>query len=148
MNWKHASSLASIGAILTVACYSTYTGIYSIRKADHVESVDFTDLGAQIREATADLGFVRQPGISRNLVLLLKRRVAPPSGASDLDGSDARMTIAVDLENLSITLRDLSNPRETDFSRTVRRRIEERLGTHYGVSNISFERQIDMPFPN
>ena len=148
MNRSRSWNAAVFCSVLALACCSTYTGFYWIKKADYPESVDFSNLGAQVGLAIADLGFKRQPPIAPHLVWFLKERGKPESKASGLDGSDARMTVAVDLSELYIAIRDFSNPTETEFNKAVRRRIEERLKSRYSVSGLVFDRQLDMPFPN
>ena len=67
------------------------------------------------------------------------------SALRGLPGSDARITIAVRLDRPSITLRDHSNSKETEFVKVLKKRIEDYL-TQQGVVGASFERQSDFLF--
>lgn len=133
-----ASRLGSVVLILvigamTVSCYRTYTGIYWIR-GDRTLELEHVD--RQIYFAIRDLGFERKrPGVYWN------HPEEIPAGHPRLEGDQGFVSVAISGEPLTITLRDLSNRRETDFTREVKLRIERCLEIDYGLKDVEFKRQ-------
>jgi len=133
-----AKALASLALVVAVAglnlsCYRTYTGIYWIRDS---RSIDLHQIDQQIYEAIRDLGFVR---IERGYIE--KSAQVLPATRLRLEGDESMVTVAVSDDPLAITVRDLSNRRETEFTREVKRRIELCLREKYGLKDLKFERQ-------
>jgi hypothetical protein len=62
-----------------------------------------------------------------------------------LSGSEVHITIAIRLDRPSITLRDHSNSKETEFVKELKKQIEDYLAQQ-GVIGVSFERQSDFLF--
>lgn len=145
-----AAAIVGIGllAVLSGGCYATYTGVYWITRANHSPSAEFDGLDTEIGRGLAPLGFKRQPLAAPHVVWFLKEASNEGEAGNSLAGSDARMTVAIDLEDLTIAVRDLSNSTETPFNQLVKETIEETMKSSYAVSGLVFERQWDTPFPN
>ena len=137
---------ASFGVVvvLGLSCYSSYTGIYWVKSAKYSESTEFDDLALQVSRELGLLGFTREPPSAPHFALFWKEGAGEGVAGDPLAGSRARMTVAIDLSDLTITVRDLSNTGETEFNQRVKRVIEETLESRYGVSDLVFKRQWDI----
>jgi len=131
---------------ITVGCYSTYTGIYFIDRATQKPSVRPVNLENQITEVLKPFGFrvISMPYEFPNYVMFSHRQQETLPGFASLDGANSNISIAVNLRNLTITIRDFDHNKETEFILVVKKAIEQRLETQYGIEGLKFERQIDI----
>jgi hypothetical protein len=73
---------------------------------------------------------------------------SPAPELRNLDGADAYITIAVERDGTSITIRDYNNIDETEFVSRLRQRIEERLTERFVLRSLRYDRQSDLFIPN
>jgi hypothetical protein len=128
------------------SCYYTYTGIYFLDRSDNLTPARAEEIGHGMAGVVDGYGFALQKGTEGNPMLSFasgQRAISP--ALRSLSGSDARITIAVRLDRPSITLRDHSNSKETDFVKSLKMQIEGYL-VQQGVVGASFERQSDFLF--
>ncbi len=128
-------ALTVAATAFSVACYQTYTGIYWIR-GDHPITVHAVN--ACVLDATRDLGFRRKEAGDFG-----KYPESLPMDGVRIEGDQAAVGVAVSDDPISITLRDYSNRRETEFTREVKRRIEQCLLEEYGLTDLEFRRQLE-----
>ncbi|HEY8153520.1 MAG TPA: hypothetical protein VII72_05265 [Myxococcota bacterium] len=126
------------------ACYTTYTAV-SFGNRDHA-------LNAETRSA-----------IERELREFMKTCCMEPIDAVpflawsvhrpcatrvvSLVGSNAHVTLAVDLDDLSVTLRDFDHTTRTDFIAYLELHLTEIFERHAG-HHLSFKRQLEGLVPN
>lgn len=131
-------------------CYATYTGMYFVREATEKPPAEFADIGDRLYMAIRPFGFrkMEPPEPESDSILFLKTAGDRPEGDAPIEGRDAQITIAIDLRDLIITVRDWTYSEETDFMRRLRSTIERLLEEQYGIAGIKFRRQRDFPLPN
>ena len=124
---KGALRIVALGIVswLMPACFLTYTGIYFLSRPHEVSRAQAERIARDLGVALAAFGFseVHQPEGNPLVVFSSERRPVPPELAS-LAGSDARISVAVDLDSPSITIRDMSNAEETEFVKALKGSIE------------------------
>jgi hypothetical protein len=128
-------------------CYTTYSGIYFLDRAQRPASVTFDDIAAQMTDVLEPFGF-RKNKLPKELET---RGIVFSHYVSDgdkelisLSGAGSHVSISINLQNLSITIRDYDNDKETDFTRAIKRAIEKRLQEYYKLRGLKFERQVDI----
>ena len=131
-------------------CYASYTGTYSVRQATQKPLAAFADIGDRLYVTIRPLGFrkMEPPEPESDFVWFLKTAGDRPQGDATIEGEDARITVAVGLRDLIITVRDWTYSDETDFMRILKSTIEQQLKEQYDVVGIKFERQREFPLLN
>lgn len=128
-----------------VACQQTYTGVYLLDRIKNDRHVEAATLEDQLARVLRDFGFERRDSGQRAVLRVWSR--VPSKTAPELirlDGSGARVTVALRLDVVAIGIRDLDNDVETAFVRELKQRIEDQLERLYGVPQIPFERTSDL----
>jgi hypothetical protein len=120
--------------------------IYFLNRSHEVSRAQAEGIARDLGVVLARFGFseVHQPQGNPLVVFASGQRPVSPDRAS-LAGSDARISIAVDLGSPSITIRDMSNTGETEFVKALEGSIERQLEAN-GISGARFERQKDFLF--
>lgn len=127
-------------------CYTTYSGIYFLDRAQRPASVTFDDIAAQMTAVLEPFGFRREqmPQGMNDMILFSHERTNEKDKVHAQSGEGARISVTVLLRGPSITIRDYDNNKETSFTRAIKSAIEKRLQEHYQLKGLKFERQVDI----
>lgn len=132
--------------VTLTGCYTTYSGIYFLDRAERPQSVTFDDIAAQMVDVLEPFGFRREQmpqGMDDMIVFTYDRR-SGKNKMQTMSAEGARISIGIDLRESSIGIRDYDNDKETAFTKAIKSAIEKRLQEHYRLKGLKFERQVDV----
>ncbi len=133
--------------LMSVSCYAAYTGIYFLDRTERPRTVRFRDIESQISYVLVPFGFrqVKLPKEIENLgPIFSHNKKYGDKDLMKLSGTGAKISVAVSFRGPSITIRDASNDKETEFIRAIKDAIEQRLKAHYRVKKLKFEEQLNI----
>ena len=145
MSASFPSFILGLFLVIVFGCYRTYTGIYFMGDGPHAIHGDLSDLEMQIDQAVREFGFHRETLPSQSAIQIWTSGTSGRTvELAALDGSSARINIALRLDRSTITIRDFDNSVETPFMQALKKQIEQQIATRYGIQELRFERQADV----
>ena len=144
---KYFSLLIIFLSAILGGCYTTYSGIYFLDRVERPQSITFDGIESEIASVLEPFGFQKN-----QLPKELQARGAVFShdigdGGKELmslSGAGSHISVSVNVQNLTITVRDYDNDKETDFTRAIKAAIEKRLQERYQLRGLKFDRQVDI----
>ena len=130
-------------------CYTNYTGIYFLYRAElrHSPSLDYNDLVEQLSNVLQPFGFQRVQRSEKydDLIAFSHNKLHGDRDLMALAGSGGRISVVISSPPYSaITIKDWEHVKETEFMKKLKESIERCLEKHYRPEGIKFKRQLDL----